>query len=371
MLKKFLVLLLLSSAVFACSLKDANLINIAEYKKINSFSQKKKIFLDNKEHKKYKEILSNEEYDIYIIADKILRANNLQYKNWRIGFKLEKDVINAVLLNNNLILINSSLYDLLHQNKDALAFVLAHELAHFLLSHQKETMENEYKIKKLEADIKKLNSQKQGEIYAKNLKNLINNIYLAQRESELKSDSLALELIIKAGYDLNLALEVFDYIDEDCRFYENKNFYPLIYERKDNLLEEYKILNIENLKKEGEFNLFSSIPLSVQKSMDKETLVINKPQNYKDYSFNFKTKHRKYLEKAYSLYLKNDFENAKNYFQKATELNQNDYIAPLYLSYIYEAQGNVKLAKKYIKKARIIKPKDENILKQYKVFYKR
>lgn len=371
MLKKVLVLLLLSNFAFCSNIKDAGLINSAQYRKIGTFSSKKKDFADKKEHQKYKNILTKEEYDIYLILDRILRANNLQYKNWRIGFNLEKDVINAVSLNNNLILLNSSLYDCLHQNKDALAFAICHELAHFLLSHQKETIENTYKIKKLEDDIKKLNNQKYSEVYIRNLKNLINNIYLSQRDMELESDSLALELLLRAGYDFNLSLEIFDYVDEDYNFYENKNTYPLIYERKDNLLSEYKILNVENLKQEGENNLFSSCVLSCQKSMDKETLVVNKPQNYKDYSYSPKTKFQKFLDKGYYFYLKEDMEQAIEYFLLAHETNSNNYIAPLYLSYAYELQGNVKLAKKYIKKARALNSKDENVIMQYKTFYKR
>ena len=39
-------------------------------------------------------------------------------------------------------------------------------------------------------------------------------------------------------------------------YIENKNLYPLIYERKDNLLKQFEILNVENLIKEGKNNLF-------------------------------------------------------------------------------------------------------------------
>ena len=370
--KKFLVLtILLSNFSLAEALKDPKLIANIEYRKISNFSQRKKLHKNKKERQKFKEILSKEEFDVYSITDKILRANNLQYKNWRIGFILDKETINAVSLNNNLILINSSLYDCLHQNKDALAYAIAHELAHFILSHQKETIENSYKIKKIEEEIAKLNSQKISENYSKALKNLINNIYLSQRELELKADTLALELITRAGYELDLALEIFEYIDEDYNYYEGKNFYPLIYERKDNLLSQYELLVIENLKKEGEINLFKSDILSVQKSIDKETLIINKPENYKNYSFYPTNQNQKLINKAYFYYQKQDIENAIKYFTKAHENNENNYIPPLYLSYCWEKQNNIKLAKKYIKKARALNPKDENILKQYKTFYKR
>lgn len=366
-----LALLILNLSFCYAQLKDANLIEVKDYKKINSFNLKKKLHKDNKEHQKYKHILSKEEYDIYQISEKIIRANNLQFKNRRIGFNIDKQIINANGINNNLILINSSLYDCLHQNKDALAFAIAHELSHFILSHQKETIENSYKIKKIEENIDKLNSQKIYENYTKNLKNLINNIYISQRELELEADSLALELIIKAGYNYDNALEIFDYLEEDYNYYEGRNIYPLIYERKENLKNELEILNIEKLTQEGINNIFSSKILSIQKSIDKETLVINKPKNYKLYSFKPQTKAEKLISKAYSYYQKEDIENAILYFKKAQQYAQNNFIIPLYLSYCYEENNNIKLAKKYIKKAHLLNPKEENVIKQYKTFYKR
>lgn len=366
-----LVLLLLNLSFCQAELKDTGLIELESHKKINSFLLKKKLHKDNREHQKCKNILSKEEYDIYQIAEKIIRANNLQYKNRRISFNIDKQTINANGINNNLILINSSLYDCLHQNKDALAFAIAHELSHFILSHQKETIENSYKIKKLEENIDKLNSQKIYDNYTKNLKNLINNIYMTQRELELEADSLALELIIKAGFDYNNALEIFDYLEEDYNYYEGRNIYPLIYERKENLKYELELLNVENLIQEGINNIFSSEALSVQKSIDKETLVINKPKNYKLYSFKPQTKAQKLINKAYFYYLNEDMENAIFYFKKASDCAPNNYIAYLYLSYCYEKNNNIKLAKKYIKKAHSLNCKDENIMKQYKLFYKR
>lgn len=366
-----LVLLFLNLSFCQAQLKDTNLIKPKHHKKINSFLLKKKLYKDNREYQKYKNILSKEEYDIYQIAEKIIRANNLQYKNRRISFNIDKQIINANGINNNLILINSSLYDCLHQNKDALAFAIAHELSHFILSHQKETIENSYKIKKLEENIDKLNSQKIYDNYAKNLKNLINNIYITQRELELEADSLALELIIKAGYDCNNALEIFDYLGEDYNYYEGKNIYPLIYERKENLKNELELLDIKNLIQEGINNIFSSDALSVQKSIDKETLVINKPKNYKAYSFEPQSRTEKLINKAYFYYLNEDLENAISYFKKASDYAPNDFIPLLYLSYCYEKNNNIKLAKKYIKKARLLNKQDENVIKQYKLFYKR
>lgn len=181
---KFILFILMLNLSFSfADLKDPKLIGgVEEIKNSSNFSNLKHNLNNKCEYLKYKHILSKEEMDIYLIADRIIRANNLQYKNWRIGFKLDKDIINAVSLNNNLILINSSLYDCIHQNKDALAFVIAHELAHFILSHRKVTIENDYKIKKIEENIKKIENYNlktdNKDNFIRNLKNLANKYFL-------------------------------------------------------------------------------------------------------------------------------------------------------------------------------------------------
>ena len=77
------------------------------------------------------------------------------------------------------------------------------------------------------------------------------------------------------------------------------------------------------------------------------------------------------MKLGYFHYKNKDFNNAIKCFEKANQLKSDDFISLLYLSYSYEATGNIKQAKKAIKKAKALNPKEENILKQYKVFYKR
>ena len=45
--------------------------------------------------------------DTFIILDKILRANKLQYQNWRIGIDIATDDMNAFASTANLIIIYS------------------------------------------------------------------------------------------------------------------------------------------------------------------------------------------------------------------------------------------------------------------------
>ena len=91
-----------------------------------------------------------------------------------------------------------------------------------------------------------------------NLKQLKNNIYLKQKELELLADSEALNMVLRAGYDIDLAQEVFDYAQNDS-FYNEKTYYPLVYQRIDNIKEEiydkkidkYSMMRIKMFDKES------------------------------------------------------------------------------------------------------------------------
>ena len=77
-------------------------------------------------------------YKIYRILERIIRANNLDYINWRLILAEDTTSINAMTTAGNLIIINSSLLDTFHNNHDALAFIIAHELSHQILGHMQQ-----------------------------------------------------------------------------------------------------------------------------------------------------------------------------------------------------------------------------------------
>ena len=70
------------------TIEFSNYINNQEIKKVKNFHYLRKNKFDNKQYLKYKNILSNEEYEIYKIIDRLLRANKLQFKNYRFAFNL-------------------------------------------------------------------------------------------------------------------------------------------------------------------------------------------------------------------------------------------------------------------------------------------
>ena len=112
--------------------KDPKLIKITNTKPVSKDSYNKKLASDNTIYSTYKKQLVDEQKELYVILDKLIRANKLQFQNWRVGVQAETEDINASAGSANLIYINSSLYDSLYNNKDALAFVVAHELSHLI-----------------------------------------------------------------------------------------------------------------------------------------------------------------------------------------------------------------------------------------------
>ena len=135
------------------AVKDPHLISFNKYSKIDNTKFNAKIQQDEVQYKKIKDNLrknktddfntqaySMDFYKVYRIAERIIRANNLDYINWRISIQKTPDgEFNASSSSMNYIVINTGLYDTLNDNDDALAFVIGHEMAHQLLGHGQRT----------------------------------------------------------------------------------------------------------------------------------------------------------------------------------------------------------------------------------------
>ncbi|MBQ7286372.1 MAG: M48 family metalloprotease, partial [Candidatus Gastranaerophilales bacterium] len=272
-----------------------------------------------------------------------------------------------------MITIYSSLYDSLFDNEDALAFIISHELAHFLLGHHQTSLENSNKIKELQNQIITLRSFQQIDALAKieELNTEIDKIYAQERLLELNSDFEAITLMARAGYNIDCANNALKFLSNLPNVYTKRSSHPQIEERIVNVKEAIKLSNLERLKQEGRENIYNSKVLNVKKSSDKETIVITKSQNNYDFKYIPETKLDKLLKKAYLYYLENDLTLAKSYFEEAFKLNSKNYIPALYLSYICECEyylnDNEKSLKKagtWARKANKLNSKDKNTLKQ-------
>ena len=359
----------------------------------------KKMASDEIEYEKIKS-QTGDNFEIYKILERILRANKLQYQNWRIAFYMDHEDINANAGAYNLIQISSALYDSLYPDDDAIAFVISHELAHLILNHVKATNEIRYKINQLEEKIKinkyeirrtqnisdiqsafgddigsigNLLANVSGNIAVDMLTKNLKREYGLLRQMEYAADSQALVLMTKAGYNPQSCLEVMNVLsglgglDKELL----TDTHPSDKSRTDNLNSRLYGLNKQKLQKEGRYNIYNSNVLNARATTDKKAVLIQKDINVSKTSYIPESEDSLFLIRGYINYKNKKMPQAQSNFQNAFEVNPSNYISTLYLSYINEYlyhknndKEYLKQAKHWINKAYKINPNEINILRQ-------
>lgn len=381
------------------TLKDPGLIKIPQIKEVDEESYNKKMASDEIEYEKIKS-QTGDNFEIYKILERILRANKLQYQNWRIAFYMDHEDINANAGAYNLIQISSALYDSLYPDDDAIAFVISHELAHLILNHVKATNEIRYKINQLEEKIKmnkyeirrtqdisdiqsafgndigsigNLLANVSGNIAVDMLTKNLKREYGLLRQMEYAADSQALVLMTKAGYNPQSCLEVMNVLsglgglDKELL----TDTHPSDKSRTDNLNSKLYGLNKQKLQKEGRYNIYNSNVLNARATTDKKAVLIQKDINVSKTSYIPESEDSLFLVRGYINYKNKKMPQAQSNFQNAFEVNPSNYISTLYLSYINEYlyhknndKEYLKQAKHWINKAYKINPNEINILRQ-------
>ena len=358
--------------------KDPKLIKISNTKPISKDSYNKKLASDNLIYNANKKQLVEEQKELYVILDKLIRANKLQFQNWRVGIQTETEDVNASAGSANLIYVNSSLYDSLYNNKDALAFILAHELSHLILMHGKTSYENYYKIKQLEEQIRQYQAGIRYESAMGRMDSALGNygssigsavastsyliggavananvkkLYEENRKLEYDADSEALTLMTRAGYNPYKANDSMEFLSALPGVYTEKSSHPETQQRMSAINTEISLIDIDELKKQGMNNIYNSKPLKIRKSSDKKTFIIVGEGSLKN-DYVYDTKENKYIKKAYVEYLNNQLDDAKINFVNAVVVNPKNDIPCLYLSYISELEYYNNNDKKSLKQAR-------------------
>ena len=355
-------------------LKDPKLISLQKTKSVDLKLFEQKQLKDKEEYKKCKKGIKVEYYNLYVILDRILRANNLQSQNWRLALKTSLKDINASAGSANLIVVNTSLYDSLYPDESALAFIISHELAHLILKHNQISYENQCEIVTLKRRVRALRRQTQSfacTVMAMKLSSRIDDLYEQQRELEYNADSEAVTLMLRAGYDIEQVFSALNLLSSLPNIYTDRSTHPSIENRISNVQEDMELLDKNALINEGKYNLYHSKVSSIKKSSDKRTVVLYNKKNSNKIVYVPLTKETKLLNKAYLYYLDKNIPMAKQYFERAYVVNSNNYITPLYLSYISEYnfynsgdKKDLKDAKFYSKKAYKLNQNDKFVNKQ-------
>lgn len=355
------------------TLKDPKLITLKQTKTVDLklFEQKKNN--DDKEYKKFKKDVKEDYYNLYLILDRVLRANNLQNQNWRLALVNNLEEINASSGSANLIQINTSLYDSLYPDESALAFIISHELAHLILKHNQISYENRSEIATLKRKIEILRQAQSVTCLAIAIKlsSKVDELYEQERKLEYDADSEAVILMLRAGYDIEQVISALNLLSSLPNIYTDRSTHPTVENRICNVQDDMTLLDKDMLINEGMYNLCNSKISSIKYSADKKTVVIYNRKNNNKIVYVPITKEDKLLNKAYLYYISNNIPMAKQYFERAYVVNSNNYITPLYLSYISEYnfynsgdKKDLKDAKFYSKKAYKLNQNDKFVNKQ-------
>lgn len=344
-------------------LKDPIKIKVGDYdeKVLSKFENKlKKDEIERNKVKKYiysKNIYKtyrDDFYFIYRVAEKIIRANNLDFVNWRIVVDRTKK-FNANSSELNCITLHSGLIDTFKGNDDALAFVIGHEIAHSVLGHQERLSQMKDRV-----DYDPI-----GVNYCLYLKN--------SKFAELAADIESAKLILRAGYDLEKAREAISVIN--TMDYYTKDFYsthPKTKKRVKNFDENIKYFYTDEWIKEGKYNTINSEVLKCDKSTYRKSFVILRNElKDREHYYKPETKEDFYRRIAHMSYKNKEMKKSHKYFKKLTKINKEDFVPYLYLSYIAEYNYKktnknkfIKIAKKYIDIAYSIDNKNKYIINQ-------
>lgn len=378
------------------SIKDPKIMNFGDYKKINNTDFEAKIKKDNIEYKKYHNLMakkvskayktqadSDDYYKIYRVAEKIIRANNLDYINWRIAIIKDVDTPNAYTANTNYIAITTAMVDTFTDNENALAFIIGHEMGHALLGHQ--TRKKEI-IEKLERNLRIRNALSgrytNYNVYSTALTSTRylragysiqeSRLLAESRKMELAADVEGAKLIFRAGYDLDKCMEALTYFDTFTTTNDHHSSHPNSQKRIANYNENRKYFPNE-WKDIGKYNIYNSEVIPVQLSSDRNSMIITPPQSKlnPDKFYTPEKMNELFARLGYMYYVNGEFEKSLQYFGELFKIEQTNAPAYLYASYaseyLYKKTGNSKylnLAKEYALTASNIDSKNKYIKEQ-------
>ncbi len=368
-------------------LKDPKLIKLSSYTPVSEKDYIAKLSRDEAVYKKQiVPILSKnmnsinvepaavDFYKVYRITERLIRANNLDYVNWRVAIRKSED-INAATYSGNYIIINTALYDSVYTNDDALAFVIAHEMSHQILGHTQRQAELYRKLERL--DIMERGHKKDNELskFLSQSMTIVPQkfIYNELQNQELMADSEALILLSKAGFSSSKAMETLNFLAALPNIKRFLATHPVAKERIANAKESIAVLNPEWVN-EGRKNIFDSDVLPCKKSSDRVSIILSKSEKNKNF-YQPEDVELRLKRIAYMNYLSGNMENAVKYFGQLAELT-SDYVPYLYLSYaneyMYKQTNNSKYLKNAIaaiEMANQLNSADANVKKQLDCLY--
>lgn len=337
-------------------IKDPKLIKLGGYEEVAAAKYKAKKVKDEIEYKKIAKYLASNKvneyhmqaygedfYHVYRIMEKIIRANNLDFVNWRLNLRANES-FNAYNSYVNNVTLYTSAYDTFRDNDDALALLISHEIAHGLLGHQKRKAKYFSKIERA----RRVGHYTSYQIAIKSYKK-------ASRDMEYTADVEGAKLALKAGYDLSKAKDLLSFMNTFTSDVDEVNStHPDTEKRIENFNENRKYFMDEEWKKQGEYNIYKSEVLSCEKSSNRNSIVIKAGESKnKSAYYQPEDMEQLYLRLGYKSYLNGEFKDAVKYFENYLKINKGNYAVYLYLSYASEGLYKKTEKEKYLENAKI------------------
>ncbi len=361
------------------TLKDPKIMKLGNFEKISAQKYSEKLKADELEYEKYKKQLckrnidnynaqakGEDYYRVYRVAEKLIRANKLDYINWRIEIYRDSANPNAYTTNTNYIALSTAIIDTFIDNDDALAMIIGHEMGHAILGHQKRRVQLLTKLKRQE----RLVRQGYGELTYAIMKR---KFLIDSKNMEFAADVEGEKLAAHAGYDLQKGSDVLSYlttldIDTDYR-----SDHPDGRKRLDNYFQNGKYFPQEIWAEMGKANIYNSSVMDVKLSSDRRSIILTPLKNRvnTDQYYSPESMQELYARLGYTAYLNREFEKSIKYFEDLFKIDQTNASAYLYASYaseyLYKNSGSSKYleqAKKYAALAQKLEPKNKYILEQ-------
>jgi predicted Zn-dependent protease len=348
----------------AKGIKDPKLLSFTTYTKIDEKLYAEKLAKDEQKYeqmvipalrKNMKSVNVEPDavdfYNVYRIAERLIRANNLDYVNWRIAIR-KTEVSNAAAFDGSYIVINTGLYDSVYSSDEALAFVIAHEMAHHILGHIQRTHELSQRIEYLDSLVKsaKKNNQSTASLTELSVESQKLGIYKEIRTMEYMADAEALALLTRAGYSPYKGVETLEFLETFSNYANLLSTHPSATKRIESYHENIEVLD-PNWKYVGIENIYNSDVLPCKKSSDRVSIVISKSKVKKQF-YKVENLEQKLARIAYIKYLRGDVEDSIKFFFKLAKIDKDNYVPYVYLSYANEFLYNKTLKKRYLKRAK-------------------
>lgn len=358
-------------------IKDPKLVKLGGYEEISEAKLKAKMAKDKVEYDKISKYLASRKeneyhmqaynqdfYRVYRITERLIRANGLDFINWRVTID-SSNKYNASNIETNSVTVYTGIIDSLNDNDDALALAIAHELAHGVMGHSKQKTRKQATLRRTEnlAYIPDFGiSYYIGHTIARrNLKESVRNM-------EYEADIVGAKFVAKAGYNLDKAKETIALMNTMYYIDEGVSSHPDNEKRLKNYDINRTYFMEDEWKKQGLYNIYNSNVLKCEKSSNRNSIIIERGNNgnYQDESYEDIN-----LRYGYKAYLNGEYKDSVKYFQNYLNINKGNYVVYLYTSYAYEAlykqTGNQKClekSKEFAQYASQLKPNDKYVKEQ-------